>query len=159
MSHTQHADGQDLGGIANFARGERVACAGATRPEAVAGIKRMGFASIINLRQAGEPGADVDAERTAAASAGLAFFHVPFDGAAPDAAVAASFLEAITSPGAEPAYIHCARGNRAAAMWLIKRIAIDRWPVDRAADEAAALGLTSPALERFAIEYGSSHRR
>ena len=38
-------------GITNFAQVETtVACAGAVTPEAVAGIKKMGFASIINLR-------------------------------------------------------------------------------------------------------------
>ena len=33
-----------------------------------------------------------------------------------------TFLKTLKTPGNEPAYIHCARGNRAAAMWMIKRI-------------------------------------
>ena len=48
-------------------------------------------------------------------------------------------------------------GNRAAAMWLIKRLAVDHWDVDRAATEATALGLTSSALKTFAVEYVHSH--
>src|SRR5512140_2169678 len=40
-------------GVTNFAQVETtVACAGATTPGSVAGIKKMGFASIINLRLA-----------------------------------------------------------------------------------------------------------
>src|SRR2546426_4861345 len=40
-------------GVTNFARLETtIACAGATTPGAVAGLKKMGYASIINLRQA-----------------------------------------------------------------------------------------------------------
>src|SRR5450432_588992 len=53
-------------GVTNFAQVETtVACAGAVTPSAVAGIKKMGFASIINLRMASEEGADIDAEAAA----------------------------------------------------------------------------------------------
>src|SRR5579871_1573765 len=46
-------------GVTNFAQVETtVACAGATTPGSVPGIKKMGFASIINLRLASEAGAD-----------------------------------------------------------------------------------------------------
>src|SRR6185295_7471662 len=48
-------------GIRNLAKIEStVACAGAITPAAVAGIKNMGYASIINLREASEQGADVE---------------------------------------------------------------------------------------------------
>jgi protein tyrosine phosphatase (PTP) superfamily phosphohydrolase (DUF442 family) len=73
--------------------------------------------------------------------------------------VADKFLAAITEPGSEPAFIHCAGGNRAAAMWLIKRLAVDRWDVDKATTEATALGLTSATLKQFAIDYAQSHKR
>src|SRR3954469_25942427 len=56
-----------VAGITNLARLETtVACAGAVTPSAVAEIKKMGFASIINLRQPTEPGADIEAEAAAA---------------------------------------------------------------------------------------------
>ena len=106
-----------------------------------------------------ESGANVDAEQTAATAVGLKYFHVPFNGASPDPAAADRFLAAITTPGAEPAFIHCAGGNRAATMWLIKRLAVDHWDVDRATTEATALGMTSPALKQFAITYAQSHKR
>jgi uncharacterized protein (TIGR01244 family) len=150
----------DVPGIVSLAKLETtVACAGAMKPEAVPEVKSMGFRSIINLRQADEPGANVETEEAAAKAAGLQYFHVPFNGTSPDPAVADRFLAAITTPGAEPAFIHCSGGNRAAAMWLIKRIAVDHWDVDRATDEATALGLTSPALKQFAIAYADAHRR
>lgn len=149
----------EIAGIRNFARLETtVACAGAITPEAVPEIKKMGFASIVNLREASEPGANVEAEGTAAQAAGLKYFHVPFNGAMPSPTAADRFLAAITTPGSEPAFIHCAGGNRAAAMWLIKRLAVDRWDVKRATTEAKALGLTSPALEEFAILYVQTHK-
>jgi hypothetical protein len=83
---------------------------------------------------------------------------VPFAGK-PDPAAAEAFLTAITTKGAEPAFIHCGGGNRAATMWLIKRIAVDHWPVERATTEAIALGQTNPELRQFAIDYGTSHQR
>lgn len=155
----QQVTREAIPGINNFARLETtVACAGATKAEVVPEIKKMGFVSIINLRVSSEPGAEVEKEEAAARAVGLRYFHVPFDGS-PDARAAGEFLNAITSEGAEPAFIHCAGGNRAATMWLIKRLAVDHWDVERATKEAAALGQTSPVLRQFAIDYAQTHQR
>src|ERR1700719_4444199 len=94
-------------GVTNFAQVETtVACAGAVTPTAVAGIKKMGFASIINLRLATEQGADIDAEAAAAKEAGINFVHIPFNGGMPDPAVADRFIQVITTAGNQPAFIH-----------------------------------------------------
>lgn len=155
----QQVTKQDVPGVTNFARLETtVACAGAIKVSALPELKKMGFASVINLRQASEPGAEVEAEAAAAKSAGIKYFHVPFNGQSPDPAAADQFLAAITTPGNEPAFIHCAGGNRAAAMWLVKRLAVDHWDVERASAEATALGLTSGALKQFAITYAEAHK-
>jgi uncharacterized protein (TIGR01244 family) len=147
-------------GVTNFARVETtIACAGATTPAAVADLKKMGFASIINLREASEAGADIDAEAAAAKTAGINFIHLPFNTARPDPAVADTFLKTITDRKNDPAFIHCASGNRAAAMWMIKRMQIDKWDADRAGTEAAALGLTNPALRTFALDYVQAHKQ
>jgi uncharacterized protein (TIGR01244 family) len=150
---------QTIPGINNFAQVETtVACAGAITPASVAGIKKMGFGSIINLRLATEQGADIDAEAAAAKEAGINFVHLPLNGAAPDAAVADRFLKTITEPGNQPAFIHCASGNRAAAMWLIKRVLIDKWDNDRALEEATQLGSISPVMKKFALDYIQAHK-
>lgn len=147
-------------GIKNFAQvTTTVACAGAVTPTSVAAIKKMGFASIINLRLANEPGADIEAEAAAAKAAGINFVHLPFNGGMPDPAVADRFIKTITEPGTEPAFIHCASGNRAATMWLIKRVLIDKWDNDRALEEASQLGLTSSALKTFALDYIQAHKK
>lgn len=148
----QQVTKQPIEGVRNVARLETtVACAGAITAEAIPEIKKLGFASIINLREASEAGADIEKHQAAAKAAGLLYFHVPFNGAKPDAKAADQFLKVIGSPGAEPAFIHCGSGNRASAMWLIKRIVVDRWEDDRAIAEAEALGLTNPALKAWAI--------
>lgn len=156
----QQVNKDQVDGIRNLARLETtVACAGAITPKVVPEIKKMGFVSVINLREASEPGAEIEAEEAAVKAAGLRYFHVPFNGAKPDARVADQFLAAITTRGAEPAFIHCAGGNRAATMWLIKRLVVDKWDVDRATKEATALGQTSEALRQFAIDYAKTHAR
>ena len=147
-------------GVTNFAQVETtVACAGAVSPSAVAGIKKMGFASIINLRLDTEKGADIDAEAAAAKAAGINFVHLPLDGAKPDPAVADRFLKVIAEPGNQPAMIHCASGNRAAAMWMIKRVLIDKWDNDRALEEAGQLGSISPVMKAFALDYIAAHKK
>ena len=156
----QQVTKETVPGIRNFARIETtVACAGAITPEVVPEIKKMGFASIINLREATEAGADIEKEEAATRAVGIRYFHVPFNGNAPTTQAADQFLAAITAPGAEPAFIHCSGGNRAATMWLIKRIVVDRWDVDRATKEAVELGQTSPTLKQFAIDYALAHRK
>ena len=98
---------QEVPGIRNFAKVEStVACAGATTPGAIQEIKKMGFASIINLRLATEQGADIDGSTAAAKAAGIPYYHIPFSTAAPDSAVVDTFLETITAPGVQPAFIH-----------------------------------------------------
>ena len=156
----QQVTKENVEGVANFARLETtVACAGATKADAVPQIKKMGFASIINLHLPTENGADIEAEAAAAKAAGIKYFHIPMNGQNLDPAVADKFIETITAPGNEPAFIHCASGNRASAMWMIKRMVIDHWDADRAGTEAASLGLTNNALKTFALDYSKSHTR
>jgi protein tyrosine phosphatase (PTP) superfamily phosphohydrolase (DUF442 family) len=98
---------QDVPGIRNFARIETtVACAGAITPRAIPEIKKMGFASIINLRLATEEGADIEGNIAAAKTADIPYYHIPFSGAAPDPAAVDTFLKTITAPGVQPAFIH-----------------------------------------------------
>src|SRR5215471_7159228 len=98
---------QEVPGIRNFAKVEStVACAGAITPGAIPEIKKMGYASIINLRLATEQGADIDGNIAAAKAAGIPYYHIPFSAAMPDPAVVDTFLKTISTPGVQPAFIH-----------------------------------------------------
>ena len=147
-------------GVTNFAKLETtVACAGATKAAAIPEIKKMGYASIINLRVPTEAGAEIPESEAAAKAAGIPFYSIPFNGQSPDPAAADKFLDTITRKGSEPTYISCASGNRAAMMWMIKRMAVDHWDAEKAGQEATALGLTSAPLKTFAIDYAKTHQR
>jgi uncharacterized protein (TIGR01244 family) len=151
---------EEVPGITNFKRVETtVACSGAVTADAVPKIKEFGFVSIINLREETEAGANIETEEAAAKAAGIKFYHIPVNAQSPAPESADKFLEVITTPGVEPAFIHCASGNRAAAMWLIKRLVVDKWKPDQALDEAADLGLTNPKLMQWALHYADAHQK
>jgi len=155
----QQVTEKSVAGVTNFKALETtIACAGATTAAAVPEIKKMGYASIINLRQASENGANIEEETAAAKTAGITFIHLPLNTQSPDPAVAEQFIAAVTKKENQPAFIHCASGNRAAAMWMIKRMVVDHWDADKASTEAASLGLTNPGLKKFATDYAESHK-
>jgi uncharacterized protein (TIGR01244 family) len=159
-AQAQQVTKDQVPGITNLSRLETtVACSGAITPDAVPKIKDMGFVTIINLRESSEPGANVEEEEATAKKVGLRYYHIPFNASSPDPAAAEKFIEAITTKGSEPAFIHCSGGNRAATMWLIKRLVVDRWDVERATKEAGELGQTNPKLRQWALDYAESHKR
>ena len=160
VAHAQEVTKPTVAGVTNFAKLEStIACGGATGPEGVAELKKLGYASIINLRQATEAGADIQAATAAANVAGIRYIHLPMNGQTPDPAVADSFVKAVVEPQNQPVFVHCGSGNRAAAMWMIKRLVVDGWDADRAAVEAAALGLRNEALKKFALDYAASKKK
>lgn len=150
----QQVEKQEYPGIRNFSRVDAtIACAGATSPEAMAGLKKEGFVSVVNLRAADEAGANVDESKAAAAAAGLKYFHLPFRPASPESDLVDRFIATVTEKTNQPVLIHCGTANRVAALWMIKRVKVDGWPVEKALDEATAIGLTSEPLKKFALDY------
>jgi uncharacterized protein (TIGR01244 family) len=145
-------------GTRNYTRVDAtVACAGATSIEAIPAIKADGFKAIINLRQANEAGADVELSRRTATAAGLRYIHIPFSGSDPQAEAVDQFLAAMRDPANSPVFIHCGSANRAGMMWLIKRVMVDGWALDKATLEAERAGMRSPDLKAFALQYLKAH--
>lgn len=149
-----------LPGATNVTRVDAVLmCGGATTADAYPALKKEGFVSVINLRQAEEPGADIPGSRSAAEAAGLRYIHIPVNSKSPETASVDAFLAAVTEKKNQPMYIHCGSANRVAAMWLIKRIVVDGWDAAKATDEATAIGLTSAPLKQFALDYAAKHAK
>jgi uncharacterized protein (TIGR01244 family) len=148
---------KDIAGVSTFAQLEStIACGGSTKPEAIREIRNMGFKSVINLRLATEEGAMVEEEGAAVRAAGMNYVHLPFNAQSPDPHLIDDFIAAVTKPANTPAYVHCAAGGRAAALWMIKRVKADGWTVDRALVEANALGLND-RFRPFAMNYLAAH--
>jgi uncharacterized protein (TIGR01244 family) len=155
----QQTDKEAIAGATNYRRVEPLfACGGGVTPEAVTQLKQIGFTSIINLRTPDEAGANVPVESAAAKRAGIKLISIPFSARAPNANEQLDrFLEAVADPANRPAYIHCAVGQRAAMMWMIKRVMLDGWSVEKALAEAPSVGLTLANLRQFALDYLKAH--
>src|SRR5262245_20100715 len=150
----------EMPGIRNSSRVDAtVGCGGAVDPSAMSSLKKEGYVSVINLRQASEAGADIDAGRAAAQSAGLKYIHLPFNVAMPDSKVVDSFLASVADKSNQPVFVHCGSANRVGGMWMIKRVLQDGWALDRAKTEAEAIGLSSAPLTAFATEYINTHKK
>lgn len=151
---------ETLEGVRNFTVVDAtVGCAGATDVAAIPIVASRGYKAIVNLRVATEPGADIDLSREAAETAGVKFIHLPFNGAAPDPAVADAFIKAVTDKTNQPVFINCGSANRVGALFLTKRMLVDNWDQARAVEEARLIGLSSAALEKFALDYVASRRK
>ena len=150
---------KEVAGIRNYSRVDAtVGCGGAVDPAAMASLRKEGFISVINLRLPTEEGANVDAGRAAAQTAGLKYIHLPFNVAMPDSKVVDSFLAAVADKSNQPVFIHCGSASRVGGMWMIKRVLQDKWMLDRAMTEAKAIGLNNAQLEAFAVQYIKSHQ-
>jgi uncharacterized protein (TIGR01244 family) len=150
----------EMPGVRNYSRVDAtVGCGGAVDPSAMSALRKEGYVSVINLRLADEQGADVDAGRAAAKTAGLKYIHLPFNAAAPDPKVVSDFLGSVADKSNQPVFIHCGSANRVGAVWMIKRVLQDGWAIDRAQTEAEAIGLQNPQLLAFATGYIKEHQK
>jgi uncharacterized protein (TIGR01244 family) len=160
VASAQAPQKQELEGVRNFTRVDAtIGCAGATDVSAIPSLARMGYKSIINLRQSTEQGAAVEESKQAASAAGLKYVHLPFNSAAPAPAVIDAFIAAVTDASNQPAFVHCGSANRVGAVWLAKRMVVDKWTEARALEEATAIGLTSAPLRQFALDYAAAKRQ
>jgi uncharacterized protein (TIGR01244 family) len=151
---------QERTGIVNFSRVDAVvACGGATDTAALEGLKADGFKAIINLRTAGEQGANLEQNAARAKELGLKYISIPFAPAQPDPKAVDTFLSEIANKSNQPAFVHCGSASRVGAFWLVKRVMQDGWPIEKATEEAKAIGLRGEPLEKFALDYIASHKK
>ena len=154
-----YAQRENISGIRNFTKIDgSMACGGAAEPSAAAELAKRGYKSVISLRESGESGALTSEMDAAARAAGLRFVHVPMSAQSPTEAAAGAALAALRDGGNQPAFIYDASGSRAAAIIMIKRMLADGWPEDRAYNEAVSLGLSSPGLKGFVLDYVARHK-
>lgn len=154
-----YAQRENIAGVRNFTKVDgAVACGGATDPSGVAELAKRGYKTLISLREAGESGAQTSEVEQAARAAGIRFVHIPMSSQSPSEGAVTAALAAIRDEGNHPVFIYDASGSRAAAILMIKRMLADGWPEDRAYNEAVSVGLSSPSLKAFVLDYVSKHR-
>ncbi len=147
-------------GIVNYTKVDAVvACGGATDTAALEGLKNDGFKAIINLRLPTEQGANLEENAAKAKALGLNYISLPLNGQSPDPKVVDAFLAAVANKANQPVFIHCGSASRVGAVWMVKRVLQDGWPVEKAVEEAKMIGLRSEPLEKFARSYIESHKK
>ena len=52
-----------------------------------------------------------------------------------------------------PIFVYCASGDRAAALWMIRRVVRENWTLANAEAEAGKAGLTAGTMWNFAHDY------
>jgi uncharacterized protein (TIGR01244 family) len=155
-SQTKH----DYPGVSNFTRVDAtVACGGAAEVTALDALKKDGFKAVINLRMANEAGINLEQNQARAKDLGLNYVHIPFSAGSPDPAAVDRFLATIADTSNQPVFVHCASAQRVGTMWLVKRVLQDGYSIDKATQEAHAIGLSNAGLEKFALQYIAEHKK
>ena len=151
---------QERAGIVNFTKVDAVvACGGATDTAALDGLKADGFKAVINLRTASEQGANLEQNAAHAKEIWIKYISIPFNGQQPDPKAVDTFLAEIANKSNQPVYVHCGSASRVGSFWLVKRVLQDGWTVEKATEEAKFIGLKGEPLEKFALDYISSHKK
>jgi uncharacterized protein (TIGR01244 family) len=125
----------------------QIAAAGLLREGALAELKSLGFAMVIDLRG---PDEGAEHERRSAAMVALRYENIPVTAEIPADAQIVAFARLVEDAGNHPLLVHCASASRVGAMWALYRAARGV-PFDVALAEARAIGLQG-ARERAVRE-------
>ncbi len=134
---------------------DRVAIGGQPTPGQVTALSDDGFNGVINLRE--EVEFNDGPQARAARDSGLLFIRVPLSREKPDDAAVEKFLVATDDQAVYPVFIYCASGDRAAALWMIRRVVRDGWTLANAEAEADRAGLPQGKMRDFAHDYILRH--
>ena len=134
---------------------DRLAIGGQPTPEQVTDLGSAGFNGIINFREESE--FNDGPQSHAAREAGIQFFRIPVSREQPTDAAVEKFLAVTDEAAIYPLYLYCASGNRAAALWMIRRVLRDGRPLAEAESEADHAGLSSATMRDFARDYVRRH--
>lgn len=105
---------------------------------AVAEVKALGFATVIDLRAQTEEGAPAVGE--AAKAAGLKYFNIPVTTDAPTADQVQEFARLVSDKANYPILVNCHTANRVGAMWALYR-ASTGIPAEAAIEEGRTTGM------------------
>jgi len=120
-------------------------------PKGYEKLKRQGVKSLIDLTIEGTK------DLTEGKHAGLNVLNVRIlDNSAPTTAQMKQFLDFATTPANQPAYVHCQAGKgRTGVAVACYRMAVERWPPEKALAEAKAFGLRLPDQVDFLMQFGA----
>ena len=141
-----------LRGVSNFGRiSPRVYRGGQPSEEGLAGLRSLGVETVISFTM-GEEGAKAEAAQ--AARLGMDYISLPWSTIeVPEPDQVRTFLGYLQEHPERTVFVHCKAGaDRTGVMIALSRIALDKWPAQKAIDEMNAFHyhfLFLPHLQRF----------
>lgn len=121
-----------------------VAAAGQPSPEALAGLKAMGFGTVVNLRLETEKG--VAGEKAVVEGQGLRYVSVPVTPEGFGLEDALAVQQVLDDPWTGPVLVHCGSANRVGGVLAVIEARKGR-SLDEALSLGRAAGLSSPTME------------
>ncbi len=139
--------------------GPRVLLGGQPTPEGLQSARHAGVTLVINVRPESELTFD---ERQMVESLGMQYVNIPVTTQTLDDARVEAFVEQLRMlrrrPGsADRVLVHCASGNRVAALWALYEIAEGGLPPEEAVARARKAGLKSAELVQFIGDWAQRH--
>lgn len=119
-----------------------LAFGGQPSPDALGRLREMGFRTVINLRTEREGALD---EEKVVRDQGLEYVWVPVTPGTFGMEDVEAVERILDDPAAGPVLLHCASGNRVAAVWAVIR-ARDGRTRQEAEEDGRAAGLHSPSM-------------
>jgi uncharacterized protein (TIGR01244 family) len=137
---------------------ENFATAGQPSDAAFTKLASHGFKSVLNLRTDAE-GIDLVREGEMIEKAGLRHINIPIGRGPFKEEQVKEFIAAVKDKKNQPMLIHCGSANRVGALWMVYLVLDQGVTEDKALEEAARIGLTSPDLKKAAQDYIAAHKQ
>lgn len=120
-------------------------------PKGYEKLKQQGIKSLVDLTLEGTK------DRTQGKAAGLNVLNVGIlDNNAPTTKEMKQFLDFATDPKNAPCYVHCQAGKgRTGVAVACYRMAVEKWPPEKAVAEAKAFGCKLPDQLDFILQFGA----
>lgn len=125
---------------------EGLAGGGVPSEKAIRIASEKGYKTIIDLRM---PEEGVEAEKALVEKHGLRYVNIPTSVENLGQEQADRLKDELSREGTKPAILHCASGNRAAAVWAVYRRFHQEKTADEAIMEASSKGLKPTLMNRL----------
>lgn len=140
----------------NFKRdvGQKVTIADQPTEDDLQGLKKEGYAAVVNVRNDGEPDQPMGtaAEGRQVQALGMDYLHAGIGGAPFTEEKVSSINAFLDRHAQEKVLVHCRKGSRAAAMVLVQRALAEQWSPEEAIARGQAQGLDVEGNLRTMVE-------
>ena len=130
---------------------DQVLTGGQPTDEQIRQAKEQGVKLIVNLRSDDEK-IEYEGQDKLAAELGMKYVHIPIDAATGEGLTEENAKRLAELLAEKPAMVHCASGQRVAALLVLKAFYVDKATPDAALQVGKDHGLSMPGLEKVVAD-------